>query len=119
MKLRHERLAEMIRTVASEHMVRFFQEYEHTKWIVSITEVEITRDEWYVDVYVSSSEKSEEKWLPKILAPLANNIAHTIGKDMGIRRSPIIRFRTSKKQQSTQDVLTIIHSLDQKYGLSK
>jgi ribosome-binding factor A len=119
MKLRHERLADMIHTIASEHMIRHFQEYENSVWIVSITDVEITPDEWYVDIYVSSSEKWEEKSLPKLLAPLANNIAHTIGKDIGIRRAPIIRFKVTKKTQSGRDILSLINSLDKQYGLSE
>lgn len=109
----------MIRTIAIEHMIRYFQEYENSVWIVSITEVEIAADEWYVDIYVSSSEKWEENMLPKILAPLANNIAHSIGKDIGIRRAPIIRFRVAKKTKSGGDILSIINSLDKKYGLSQ
>jgi ribosome-binding factor A len=119
MKLRHERLADAIRTIASEHMIQHFQEYENSVWIVSIVEVEITPDEWYADIYVSSSEKWEESTLPKLLAPLAKNIAHSIGKDIGIRRSPIIRFRLAKKTKSGGDILSIINSLDKQYGLSE
>lgn len=100
-------------------MIRYFQEYENPAGIVSITDVEITADEGYVDIYVSSSEQMEEKALPKLLAPLANGIAHRIGKDIGIRRSPIIRFKTTKKTKSGGDVLSIINSLDKKYGLSE
>ncbi len=119
MKLRHQRLAEIIHAIASEHIIRYFQENENISGIVSITEVEITPDEWYVDIFVSSSEKEEEKNLPKILAPLANTIAHNIGKDIGIRRTPIIRFRVSKKTKSGNDILSLINSLDKKYGLSQ
>ena len=45
MKLRHERLADAIHKIASEHIIRHLQEYEHTAGIVSITQVEITPDE--------------------------------------------------------------------------
>jgi ribosome-binding factor A len=119
MKLRHERLADIIRTIASEHIIQHLREYENTVGIVSIVEVEITPDEGYADIYVSSSEPSEEKGLPKLFAPLANSIAHRIGRDVGIRRAPIIRFRTAKKQKSTGDILSIINSLDKQYGLSE
>ena len=118
-KLRHERLSEIVRTIASEHIIRHAQEYDTIKGIVSITQVEIAPDEGYVDIYVSSSEADEEKSLPKILAPLANTISHTIGKDIGIRRSPIIRFRQKKKTKSGWDILQIINSLDKQYGLSE
>lgn len=119
MKLRHQRLADAIRTIASEHMIRHFQEYENSVWIVSIVEVDITPDEGYADIYVTSSEKWEENTLPKLLAPLANNIAHSIGKDIGIRRAPIIRFKVAKKSKSGGDILSIINSLDKQYGLSE
>lgn len=119
MKLRHERLADIIHTIASEHIIRHFQEYENAVWIVSIVEVEITPDEWYVDIYVTSSEQWEEKTLPKLLAPLANSIAHTIGKEIWIRRAPIIRFKVGKRGKSWNDILTLINSLDKKYGLSQ
>ncbi len=119
MKLRHERLADIIRTIASEHIIQHLREYENTVGIVSIIEVEITPDEGYADIYVSSSEPAEEKSLPKLFAPLANSIAHRIGRDVGIRRAPIIRFRAPKKTKSGWDILSIINSLDKQYGLSK
>ncbi len=119
MKLRHERLAEAIRQIASEHIIRFCQEYDVTTGIISISDVDISSDESYADIYLQSSDKDEEKTLPKILAPLATQIMHDIGKDIAIRRSPKIRFKAQKKTKNNQDILSLINSLDKQYGLSE
>lgn len=119
MKLRHERLAEIIRSISSEHIILFSQEYDAIDWIISITDVDISTDEGYADIYVNSSNKDEEKTLPKVLAPLARDIMRDIGKNVGIRKSPQIRFKIKKKLKNNQDILSLINSLDKQYGLSE
>jgi len=119
MKLRHERLAEAIRQIASEHLIRYCQEYGTTEWIISISDVEISSDESYADIYVSSSHTEEEKQLPNMLSPLAWKIMHDIGKNIAIRKSPKVRFKVQKKTKNNQDILSLIHSLDKQYGLSQ
>lgn len=117
MKIRTERLSHSIHSIASSEILTFSQEKDHNFWIISIIEVILSKDESYADVYVSSHEDEEN--LPKFLAPSAKIIEHAIGKNLGIRRSPKIRFRIKKNLKSAGDILSLIHSLDKQYGLSE
>jgi ribosome-binding factor A len=79
MKLRHERLSEMIRNTASETIIIHSQEFDHNFGIISVTDVVISPDEQYTDIYVHAQENITE--LARFLKPLSSKIEHTIGKD--------------------------------------
>ncbi len=116
MNLRQKRLADAIRTYASEDILAFEQLRPHPFGMISVIEVEVSVDYEHADVSVSA--QFEEKNLPHFLAPSAENIRRRVGKDFSLRKIPHIRFRTNKNQRKTADILSIIHSLDTQYGLS-
>jgi ribosome-binding factor A len=107
----------MIQTLSSEQILEFQKEFDHQFGIISVTQVDISSDEWYADIIVSSSE--DNPWLPKFLAPIAARIEKSIGKEFGIRKSPRIRFRIKKKSGTPEDILSLIDKLDKQYGLSE
>jgi ribosome-binding factor A len=71
----------------------------------------------YADIFVQSQEDSQT--LPKFLAPLAQKIHAKMGKEIGLRKTPKVRFRVKKEKRNSADILSLIHELDQKYGLSQ
>ena len=95
----------------------FEQFHKHDFGIISVTEVEITEDYEYADILVASQEN--EKNLPHFLAPCAEIIRKKIGKDFSLRKIPRIRIRTGKQKNNTSDILSLIQSLDNQYGLSE
>jgi ribosome-binding factor A len=70
----------------------------------------------YADIFVQSQESVET--LPKFLAPLAQKMHGKMGKEIGLRKTPKVRFRVKKEKRNSADILSIINELDKKYGLS-
>jgi len=118
MKLRHERLTEHIRNTASEVITELSRENIADYWIISVTDVVISADESYADLFVTSHTGSEKE-LPKILARFAPSIEKALAKRLSIRKIPRIRFKAKKNAKNSNDILSIIHSLDKQYGLSE
>ncbi len=117
MNLRQKRLADAIRTYASEDIMNFEQLHTHTFGIITVVEVDVNSDYDYADIYVNSQK--DENLLPHFLAHCAEITRKRIGKDYSLRKIPILRFRVGKKQKQTAEILDIIHSLDRQYGLSR
>lgn len=67
MNLRQSRLADAIRTYASEDILTYSQIHEPHFGIISVISVEVSSDYSYADIFVSCQEN--EKQLPKYLAP--------------------------------------------------
>ena len=112
-----DRLSDIIRQMASEALINWTQEHDHPFGIISCVDVIISVDRSYADVIVSSSEPS--LGLPKALARIAPEIDRNIGKKLGMRKNPRIRFRLQNNKKNPTDVLAIIDELDKKYDLSK
>lgn len=117
MNLRQKRLADAIRTYASEDIMNYEQFHTHNFWVISVVEVDVNSDYDYADIYINSQK--DENLLPHFLAPCADLTRKRIGKDYSLRKIPILRFRVGKKQKHTAEILDIIHSLDRQYGLSR
>ncbi len=117
MNLRQKRLADTLRQYASEDIQKFEEFHTHDFGIISVIEVEISPEYEYADIYVTS--QSNEKDLPHFLAPCANDTRKRIVKDFSLRKTPFLRYRVGKKQKNTSDILSLIHSLDTQYGLSR
>lgn len=112
-----DRLSDIIRRIASEALINWSQEHDHNFWIITFLEVIISPDRSYADVIVSSTESTVG--LTKALAPLAPQIDRSIGKDLGMRKNPRIRFKLQNAKKNATDVLALINELDKKYDLSK
>lgn len=117
MNLRQSRLADAIRAYASEDILTYSQIHEHAFGIISVISVEVSSDYSYADVFVTCQEN--EKMLPKFLAPTESLTKKRLAKDFSLRIIPNLRYRVWKKKNSTNDILSLIQSLDTQYGLSR
>ncbi len=117
MSIRTERLGHVVQNIAIIHILEFWKIHDHEFWLISILEVAVTSDYWYADIFVTSQQN--EKDLPRFLAPVADMIRRSIGKEISIRKTPIIRFRLQKHKKSFDNTLSILHELEQKYDLSE
>ncbi len=117
MTIKTDRLSESIRIIATEETLAHSRDYEHNHGIISVLEVIISSDKSYADIMVHG--QWDDKELTQFLAPIANTIHTRISRDLGLRRTPRIRFRIAKNTNGKADILSIINQLDLKYGLSK
>lgn len=117
MNIRQKRLAESIRAYASEDIQKLCELAEHDFGVVSVIEVDVSPDYEYADVYISSQKN--EKDLPHFVAPTAPTTKRRLTKDFSLRKTPNIRYKIAQRQKNTNDILSLIHSLDQQYGLSR
>lgn len=117
MNIRQKRLADAFRAYAGEEIMNFEQFHKHEFGIINVTEVTITDDYEYADIFVAS--QGDDKNLPHFLAPCADTIRKKIGKDFSLRKIPRIRIRTGKNKNNSSDILSLIQSLDNQYGLSQ
>ena len=116
MNIRQKRLADALRTYAGEDILAFEQLRPHPFGMISVIDAVVSDDYEYADISVSS--QYEEKDLPHFLAPCVERVRKRIGKDFSLRKIPYIRLRIGKNQRSTADILSLIQSLDNQYGLS-
>lgn len=116
MTIHSDRVAEAIRKISSEEIIRFLEFSLHDFGVVSVTDIIISSDGDYADLIVSCTENIEH--LPKFLKELALPIHLRVSRDLGMRRTPKIRFRKRKNQNKPADILSIISELDRQYGLS-
>lgn len=117
MNLRQKRLADSIRTYASEEVLSFGQMQNHDFGIISVIGAEIADDYAYADISVRSQKN--EKDLPHFLAPMAYLIQRRVARDFSLRKIPTFRFRKAENINTETDILSLIHSLDKQYGLSR
>ena len=84
--------------------------------IVSLVQIEITKDRSYADIFVSSTENEEK--LPKFLAPLAGEIRHAVGQWVATYKIPAIRFkRMPINKAAEKSVYDLITELSNQYAL--
>jgi ribosome-binding factor A len=117
MNLRQKRLADVIRTYASESILLYEQMQPHNFGIISVNRVEVSPDYSYADIYITAQEN--EKELPHFIAPTAHDIERHIGKEFSLRKTPHIRFKLPKEARKETNILELINTLDHQYGLSQ
>jgi ribosome-binding factor A len=117
MNIRQERLAQAIQTYASEDIIAYEQSRNHDFGIISVLGVVLSSDYSYADVSVMSQRN--EKSLPKFLTPTEERTRRRITKDFSMYKTPRLRYRIDLKEKSKNDILSLIHSLDTQYGLSR
>ena len=97
----HKILSDLIFEETSEIWVDF--------WIITITEVTISPDLSYLDVWVSALKN--EEILAKTLAKKNYLIQWKYNKIINIRKLPKIRYRYDKKGKIWQEVWEIINKI--------
>lgn len=117
MTIQTNRLKESIQIIATEIILGFSREYEHDHGIIAVLDVILSPDKSYADIMVYG--QGDNKNLVKFLAGTASDIHKKISRDLGLRKTPRIRFRIAKNQESKKDILDTIRELDEQYGLSE
>ena len=117
MNLRQKRLADVIRTYASQSIMDYEQMRPHLFGIISVIAVDVNQDYSYADIFISAQE--HEKELPHFIAPTAHGIERYIGKEFSLRKVPHIRFKLSSETRKETNILELINTLDHQYGLSQ
>lgn len=97
----HKILSDLIFEETSEIWVDF--------WIITITEVTISPDLSYLDVWVSALKN--EEILAKTLAKKNYIIQWKYNKIINIRKLPKIRYRYDKKGKIWQEIWEIINKI--------
>jgi ribosome-binding factor A len=116
MNTRTDRIGFIIRDALAPFIIEYVSEKWDEFWIVSIVNVTVTKDYSYADFFVSSTRNTED--LPKYLAKYAWELRSMIGKDLWVRKTPIVRFKVAKNIDTTWDILSIINEMSEKYGLN-
>lgn len=78
--------------------------------IITVTDIQISSDIWYMDIYVSSLKNPE--WLTKALAKHAKHIQRKFNKSVSIRKFPRMRFRYDETWFIWEEVAKTLNKLD-------
>lgn len=116
MSTKTDRFADAIYAIASPIILDYIRENEESFGIVSVLEIEITKDRSYADIFVTST--TNDAGLPKFLAPLAHRIRHDIGQAIDTYKIPAIRFKRQKhNKEAEKSVYDLITELSNQYAL--
>ncbi len=116
MSAKTEKLAHIIRDLATPILLEHAKEHGEEFWIVSILDIKISSEYSYADISVYSTQNAA--WLTKFFAPLATELRALIGRTVNTRKIPAIRFKLPKNQVETNRVYDILRELEGKYDLS-
>lgn len=117
MSEKSEKAGYILRETLTPFILEYVSDRQDEFWVVSIVEVNVSKDYSYADFYVTCQTNSSE--LPKYLSKYAWELKSMIWRELGARKSPNIRFKISQNKNSTWDILSLIDELSSKYGLNK
>lgn len=98
--------------IISEYIITELQELSSEHWIITITEVKISNDLWYMDVFVSCLRQAET--LTKALSEHAHPLHRSIWKKIDFVKVPKLRFRYDDSGKDSFEIYTVIKNLDLK-----
>lgn len=111
MKLERIQKAESIsKKLIGEFMIQELQELTTDFWIVTITQVKMSSDLSYLDIYVSALRQKE--LLTKSLAIHAHDIHRMLGRKIEFIKVPKIRFKYDDTWETSFDIYQQISNLD-------
>ena len=99
-----------IKEIIAPKLIELTAEVQQDFGIININWVVISKDMSYLDVFVSSIKNQEN--LCKTLALYAQDLKHEINKNITLRKTPIIRFRYDKTNETTLNLISKIHALE-------
>lgn len=111
--MKHERLARaqsISKKLISEYIASNLQELTSEHWIITITEVHISSDLGYMDVFASCLMKTED--LTKSLSEYAHPLHRILWKKIEFVKVPKIRFRYDESGKDSSKIYSVIRSLD-------
>ncbi len=109
-KNRQKKIEKIIRNIVSEFITEKLPDEDNIFGIINISEIILSSDGSYVDIEVSSFVKSE--LLTKTLAKSAYIIQRHIGKKIGLRMSPKVRFRYDESGEIWAEINEVISEID-------
>ena len=116
-KYRQGRLGEEIKKSISSFLINGAKDPALTERIISITAVEVTRDESYATVYVSPmclADEDKEMVYSGVMAGLdraKGAIRSHVSKDVKMRHTPELRFKLDSSQDYGRHIDSILDSL--------
>jgi len=99
---RLKKLERISRELVSSFIVENLGDKEKIFWIITITEIKISTDLSYIDIYVSSITNGNI--LTKALKKYNFEIQRELNKNINIRKLPKVRFRYDNKWAIWQEV---------------
>lgn len=96
----------------SEYIITELPELGSEHSLITITNVEISSDLWYLDIFVSAMKNQET--LVKSLSPYAHPIHRMLWKKIAFVKVPKIRFRYDETGKDSFDIYTTIKDLHSK-----
>lgn len=110
MKEERRKKAESIsKKIIREHLVETLKELSQEFGIVSITDVKISNDLSYMDVFASSIKN--QKSLTKSLAPHAITLQRILWKKIDFIKVPKIRFRSDESLELSSRIHNTIKEI--------
>ncbi len=119
-KDRQKKIEKIIRKITSDFISQKLPDEDNIFGIINIWEIILSIDWSYVDIYISSFVHQES--LAKILAKSAYLIQRNIGKKIGLRNNPKVRFRYDDSWRIWSQINETISEIDdeiQKYKTNK
>ena len=107
---RQKKIQKNIRNIVSEFITQKLPDEDNIFGIINISDVILSPDGSYVDIKVSSFIKQDI--LCKTLAKSAYIIQKDIGKKIGLRMSPKVRFRYDDSGAIWAEVNEVISEID-------
>ncbi len=111
--MKHERLqkAESItKKLIAEYLATEARELSLEYWIITVTDVKISPDLSYLDVFVSSIWKHD--WVTKALSEHAHPLHRMLGRKINFIKVPKIRFRYDESWEISFDITQTLSNLD-------
>ncbi len=108
-KDRIKKLESMSREIISKLIFEEIDDSENIFWIITITDIVISSDLSYLDVWVSAFKNTEI--LAKTLAKHNHGIQSRYNKAISIRKLPKIRYRYDSKWEVGQKICETINKV--------
>lgn len=99
----------MSKKIISEFLVENTQELNEIYGIITVTNIKISQELSYMDIFVSALKNPET--LTKDLAPFAHKLEHLIAKKIDFLKIPKIRFRYNSQWEKISHIHDILHKI--------
>lgn len=109
-KDRQKKIEKIIRKIVSNFISQELPDEDNIFGIINISKIKLSTDGSYVDIIVSSFIK--KNILCKTLAKYAYIIQRHIGKEIGLRMNPKVRFRYDDTGRIGTEINKVISEID-------
>lgn len=96
--------------IISEYFITHTKELTSIYWIITITQIDISSDLSYMDVYASAMMNPDS--LTKDLSSHAHTLQKILGKEIAFVKVPKIRFKYDQTGEDSSQIYTTIKNLN-------